>query len=143
VFAEVSKRCYGGLSFGEVGERAALRTYDAAPAHVDPPALPEPKTAEGGLHLVCYKPLFSGPAVERVTELQFQRPRAEVELSAVDAERHGVKTGDEVTLTGGGASVTLRAQVNRKLRAGVARVPDEFAGDVRGAVELSKAEVTA
>jgi len=143
LFAEVSERCYGGLSFGEVGERAALRTYDAAPSHVEPPALPEPKTAEGGLRLVCYKPLFSGPAVERVTELQFQRPRAEVELSAADAERHGVKTGDEVTLTGGGASVTLRARVSRKLRAGIARVPDEFAGEVRGAVELSRAEVTA
>jgi NADH dehydrogenase/NADH:ubiquinone oxidoreductase subunit G len=143
VFEEVSERCYGGLRFGEVGERAALRTYDAAPSHIEAPALPEPKPADGELQLVCYKPLFSGPAVERVTELQFQRPRAEVELSAADAERHGVKTGDEVTLTGGGTSVTLRAQVNRKLRAGIARVPDEFAGGVRGAVGLSKAGVTA
>ena len=59
-----------------------------------------------GLQLVCYKPLFSGPAVERVSELQFQRPRAEVELSAADAERRGIATGDDVTLTGGGATVT-------------------------------------
>jgi NADH dehydrogenase/NADH:ubiquinone oxidoreductase subunit G len=143
VFEEVSERCYGGLRFGEVGERAALRTYDAAPTHIDAPALPEPKTADGGLHLVSYKALFSGPAVERVTELQFQRPRPEVELSTADAEQHGVTTGDDVTLTGGGASVTLRARVNRKLRAGIARVPDEFAGEVRGAVEIAKAEVTA
>ena len=41
--------------------------------------------AGSGLKLVCYKPLFSGPAVERVTELQFQRPQAEVELSEADA----------------------------------------------------------
>jgi NADH-quinone oxidoreductase subunit G len=143
VFEEVSERCYGGLRFGEVGERAALRTYDAAATHTDAPALPEPKPAEGGLHLVCYKPLFSGPAVERVSELQFQRPRAEVELSPADAEQHGVKTGDDVTLTGGDASVTLRARVNRKLRAGIARVPSEFAGEVRGQIELAKAEVTA
>jgi NADH-quinone oxidoreductase subunit G len=140
VFEEVSAHCYGGLRFGEVGERAPLRSYDAAPAHTDAPALPEPKTADGGLQLVSYKPLFSGPAVERVTELHFQRPRPEVELSAADAEQHAVKTGDEVTLTGGGASVTLRVRVNRKLRAGIARVPDEFAGEVRGAVELAKPE---
>ena len=81
VFAEVSERCYGGLSFAEIGERAALRAYEGAPAHTDEPALPEPAVAGGGLRLVCYKPLFSGPAVERVEELQFQRPQAEVELS--------------------------------------------------------------
>ena len=113
VFAEVSERCYAGLPFGEVGERAPLRGYEGAPAHVDPPPLPEPHAAGSGLRLVCYKPLFSGPAVERVSELQFQRPRAEVELSEADAERAAIKTGDEVTLTGGGATVTVRARVAR------------------------------
>jgi hypothetical protein len=48
-----------------------------------------------------------------------------------------VKAGDDVTLTGGGASVTLKARVNRRLRAGIARVPQEFAGDVIGPVEIS------
>ena len=81
VFAEVSERCYGGLSFGEVGERAPLRGYEGAPAHVDPPALPRPHAGGRGPAARDYKPLFSGPAVERVSELQFQRPQAEVELS--------------------------------------------------------------
>jgi NADH-quinone oxidoreductase subunit G len=143
VFAEVSERCYGGLSFSEVGERAALRAYSDAPAHVDEPALPEPHIAGEGLRLVCYKPLFSGPAVERVVELQFQRPQAEVELSRADADRRGIKTGDEVTLTGGGASVTLKARVNRNLKQGVARVAREHAGGVLGTVEVARAEVTA
>jgi NADH-quinone oxidoreductase subunit G len=142
-FEEVSARCYGGLSFGEVGERAALRAYDSAPRHTETPALPEPRGVDGGLRLVSYKPLFSGPAVERVTELQFQRPRAEVELSGADAERYGIRTGDEVTLVSGDASVTLRVRVDRRLRAGVARVPEEHAAGVYGAVEISKAEVTA
>src|SRR5437588_500202 len=31
VFSEVSERCYGGLGFGEVGERAPLRGYEGAP----------------------------------------------------------------------------------------------------------------
>ena len=81
VFAEVSERCYDGLPFGEVGERAPLRGYAGAPTHVDPPPLPAPHAAGSGLKLVCYKPLFSGPAVERVSELQFQRPQAEVTLA--------------------------------------------------------------
>jgi NADH-quinone oxidoreductase subunit G len=136
VFAEISTRCYGGISFGDVGERAALRSYSEAPTHVEEPPLPVPQEPASGLHLVSYKPLFSGPAVERVEELQFQRPRAEVELSRADAERRGIKTGDEVTLTGGGVSVTLRARVNKQLREGVARVAREHAGDVRGTVEV-------
>ena len=89
VFGEVSERVYGGLSFGEVGERAPLRVYPDAPAQVAREALPAPEqTAKRGeIRLVAYKPLFSGAAVERVTELQFQRPQPEVELSAEDARR--------------------------------------------------------
>ncbi len=143
VFAEVSERCYGGLSYSEVGERAALRAYAGAPAHVDEPALPEPHAAGEGLRLVCYKPLFSGPAVERVDELQFQRPQAEVALARADAERRNIKTGDEVTLTGGGASVTLRARIDKSLSAGVVRVAREHAGGVLGTVEVTQAGVTA
>jgi hypothetical protein len=39
--------------------------------------------------------------------------------------------------------VTVKARVNRKLRAGVARIPREFAGEVRGTVEIARAGVTA
>src|SRR6202008_4549954 len=42
-FSEVSERVYGGLTFGEVGERAPLRGYPDAPEHVVPEALPEPR----------------------------------------------------------------------------------------------------
>jgi NADH dehydrogenase/NADH:ubiquinone oxidoreductase subunit G len=137
VFAEVSERCYGGIPFAEVGERAPLRSYTDAPAHVEAPALPAPAaSANGGLRLVCYKPLFSGPAVERVTELQFQRPGAEAELSADDARKHGVANGADVTLSAGGTTVTLRARVNKKLRSGIVRVPQEHAGGLLGTVEV-------
>jgi hypothetical protein len=39
--------------------------------------------------------------------------------------------------------VTVRARVNRKLREGIARIPREFAGEVRGTVDISRAGVTA
>jgi hypothetical protein len=139
LFEQISQSCYGGISFVDVGERAPLRGYDNAPAHVDAPALPAPAPTDGGLRLVAYKPLFSGPAVERVSELQFQRPQAEAEIAADDAQRHGVTNGAEVTLTAGDHSVTLRARVNKKLRPGVVRVARERAGGLQGTVELQTA----
>jgi NADH-quinone oxidoreductase subunit G len=136
VFAEVSERCYGGLPFGEVGERAPLRTYTEAHEHVEAPPLPEPPAAEG-LRLVCYKPLFSGPAVERVDELQFQRPRAEVELSPKDAGDRGIANGASVKVSQNGTSVQLRAQIAKELSAGVVRIAREHAGELQGSVDVS------
>jgi anaerobic selenocysteine-containing dehydrogenase len=78
-----------------------------------------------------------------VPELQFQRPQAEVELSRAEAERRGIRTGDGVTLSAGGAAVTLRARVSRSLRDGVARVAQEHAGGLTGLVEIAPAEVEA
>jgi NADH-quinone oxidoreductase subunit G len=142
VFAEVSARVYGGLAFGEVGERAPLRGYPDAPEHVAREALPEPqqKAKRGEIRLVAYKPLFSGAAVERVTELQFQRPQPELELSADDARRRKIATGDLVTVGSNGSAITLQARVNRRLRTGIARVALEHAEGFGGIVEVAKAE---
>jgi predicted molibdopterin-dependent oxidoreductase YjgC len=142
VFAEVSERVYGGLAFGEVGERAPLRGYPEAEEAVARQPLPEPqqKPRRGEIRLVAYKPLFSGAAVERVAELQFQRPQPELELSAGDARRRKIATGDLVTLGSNGSAITLPARVNRHLREGIARVALEHAGGLGGIVEVTKAE---
>jgi NADH-quinone oxidoreductase subunit G len=137
VFAELSERIYGGLAFGEVGERAPLRGYAGAPEHVEAPPLPEPEAAKGGLRLVCYKPLFSGPAVERVEELQFQRPPAEVSMSRADARARGISNGDPVTVSHNGTSIRLRARIAKDVRDGIVRIAREHAGDLRGTVEVS------
>ena len=142
VFAEVSERVYGGLAFGDVGERAPLRGYPEAQEKVARPALPEPRRQahpKGAIRLVAYKPLFSGAAVERVAELQFQRPQPELELSAEDARRRKIATGDLVTVGSNGSAITLPARVNRRLRAGVARVALEHADGLQGVVVLAKA----
>jgi NADH-quinone oxidoreductase subunit G len=142
VFAEVSERVYGALSFGEVGERAPLRVYPEAQEHVGREVLPEPeqKARRGEIRLVAYKPLFSGAAVERVTELQFQRPQPELEISAGDARRRKVRTGDFVTVGSNGSAITLPVRVNRRLRDGIARVALEHASGLQGVVEVAKAE---
>jgi NADH-quinone oxidoreductase subunit G len=137
VFAEVSERCYGEIPFGEIGERAALRGYSEAPAHSDEPPLPEPHPKDSGLQLVSYKPLFSGPAVERIEELQFQRPQAEVTLSRADAEQQGVKNGDLVTVSSNGTSLDLRVRLSKGLRPGVALVAREHSEALSGRVAIS------
>jgi NADH-quinone oxidoreductase subunit G len=135
VFEEVSAIVFGGIPFGEVGERAALPAAAAAPAAAE--TTPEPARPEG-LRLVRYRPLFSGPAVERTPELSFQRPEPEVELSEQDATARSISTGDAVTVRSNGTSVTLRARIDCALRAGVVRIADEHAGDLLTAVELAK-----
>jgi len=136
VFGELSERIYGGLPFGEVGEQAELRTRSEAPA----PELPEqPAAPKGkGLRLVRYRPLFSGPAVERVPELDFQRAEPEVELSPADARKRKIAAGETVTVSHNGTSLELRARITRDLRTGVVRIAQQHAGDLGGTVEVSK-----
>ena len=145
VFAELSERCFGGIAFGAVGERAPLperATYEPpepAPAAPIPAAEPEPpEHFLGTLRLQRYRPLFSGPAVERVPELQFQRPAAEIELAYDDAQRRQIATGDEVSVRSNGTSLALRARVSRSLAAGSARIADEHAGALHRDVEVIK-----
>jgi NADH-quinone oxidoreductase subunit G len=146
VFEELSGLAYGGIAFGEVGEHAPLpeRTpYEApppAPAAPIPAAPAEP--AEhflGTLRLQRYRPLFAGPAVERVPELAFQRPEPVIELAPDDAERRQIASGDSVSVRSNGTSVELRAQVSRALVAGTARIADEHAGELHRDVEVVKA----
>jgi len=135
VFGEVSEIAFGGLPFGEVREFAPLPPATGIPTK--PETEPLPQTRDQGLRLVRYRPLFSGPAVERVPELQFQRPIAQVELSESDAHARGIRNGDEVTVRSNGTSVTLHARLTSELRAGVVRIADEHAGDLQPSVEVT------
>jgi NADH-quinone oxidoreductase subunit G len=139
VFEELSARIFDGLPFGEVGERAPLRGRSEAPAAALKKP-PEPAARRDGhfLQLLRYRALFSGPAVERVPELEFQRPEAEVELALDDARRRGIATGDEVTVRSNGTSATLRARVNRRLHTGVVRIAEEHAQELHAQVEVTK-----
>ena len=103
-----------------VEEQASLPPRTAATAGGPPVAPPEPANG-GGLRLLPYRPLFAGAAVERVPQLAFQRPLAEIELSAADAKTRGVWTGDAVSVGSNGTARTLTVKVNRRLLDGVAR----------------------
>jgi predicted molibdopterin-dependent oxidoreductase YjgC len=104
---------------------------------VPTPSAPASRNGKGkGLRLVTYRPLFSGPAVERVAELQFQRPAAEIELSPDDAARLSLEPGRPVSVRSNGASLELRARVNDRLAVGVARVAAEHAEGLGTHVEV-------
>jgi len=110
--------------------RATLRRLPAAAA--------EHATQTGPLRLARYRPLFSGPEVERVPELQFQRPQPEVELAADDAAARGIQTGDLVRVHSNGTTVSLRARVTEQLAAGAVRIADEHAGELSEGVEVTR-----
>jgi NADH-quinone oxidoreductase subunit G len=146
VFAELSEHLFTDLALEDLGLHAPLparHAYVSPEAATTPAPAPLPTPADahfvGELRLHRYRPLVSGPAVDRVRELAFLRPEREVELSAEDAARRGISSGDTVLVRSNGTSVELRARVNRKLVEGVARVADEHAADLHAAVEVVRA----
>jgi NADH dehydrogenase/NADH:ubiquinone oxidoreductase subunit G len=134
VFEEISERCFGGISFGEVGERATLPPRAEQPAEgADQIVLPSGK----GLRLIAYRPLFSGAAVDRTPELQFQRPSGEVQLSREDADARQIRNGQTVTVSSNGTSIELRVRIARDLAAGTIRVARDDARDLHAVVEVT------
>ncbi len=140
VYSELAKSLFRDLPLVHLGVHAPLPARQAyvAPAPATTPAA-VPGGAGSALRLHRYRPLFSGPAVERVPELGFQRPIREAELAPADAEDRGIANGDAVRLHSNGTSVELRARVNRKLIAGVVRVAEEHAAELHPEVEVVKA----
>jgi NADH dehydrogenase/NADH:ubiquinone oxidoreductase subunit G len=134
LFDEVAAKCFGGIAFSDVGERAELPPRAEAVSETF--KVPDTGASGAGLRLVAYRPLFSGAAVERTPELDFQEPAAEIQLSREDAEARGIRSGQTVTVSSNGTSVELRAQVARDLQAGVARVPRRHAGELHATVEV-------
>jgi len=120
-------------------EHAPLPPAEAERAAVPTPAVRARKSAGRGLELVRYRGLFSGPAVERVPQLQFQRALAEVEISTADARERGILAGDAVLVRSNGTSKTLTARLNRRLLAGVVRIEDEHAEGLASRVEVTSA----
>src|SRR3989441_187171 len=138
VFDELSALIYDGIAFGAVGEHAPLHERRAPTERAAAPQR-EPEEPGRGLRLVAYQPLFSGAAVERVPELQFQRPAPELELAHADARELGVAGGDEVVIRSNGTSARLRARVSRALAAGTVRAADEHVRGLAPYVEVTKA----
>jgi NADH-quinone oxidoreductase subunit G len=136
VFDEVSAKCFGGITLAELGERAPLPSAPSGAASPAPKRAKAARAGAKGLRLVAYKALFSGSAVERTPELDFQRPEPEVWLSADDARTRKIRNGAPVTVSSNGTSVELRARIARDLAPGAVRIAAEHAGDLHATVEV-------
>ena len=106
---------------------------------------PDPQAATGkpagpGLEVVRYRSLFEGPAVERVPQLQFQRPAAEVELAHDDATAREIVPGETVRVSSNGTSKVLSATLSRKLRSGVVRIAAEHAEGLADRVQVERGD---
>ena len=146
VFEELSERCFGGIPFGAVGERAPLpdRTPYVAPEPA--PAAPHPAgrgRAAGALPRHAAPPALPAALLRPGRRARARAPvpaaEAEIELAYDDAQRRQIATGDEVSVRSNGTSLALRARVSRALAAGTARIADEHAGELHRDVEVVKA----
>ena len=63
--------------------------------------------------------MWAGPITELNPPLKFLPPQQRVELSPADAERLGLKIGDEVQVAQNGSSVDARSQIKERVAEGV------------------------
>ncbi len=90
-------------------------TRRAASAEAAPPAHPAP----GSLALSTYRDLWVGPITELNPPLRFLQPQQRVELSVSDAERLGLKAGEEVSVSQNGTSLGARVAIRERVPEGV------------------------
>ena len=138
---EVSTALPGGEAGGVASADATRREANPASADVSgasgsvsgestPPAFSDPET--GGpelLALSTYRDLWAGPVTELNPPLKFLQPQQRVELSLVDAERLGLKSGDEVSVSQGDASVLARVSVKERVPEGTCLLLEGTAED--------------
>jgi NADH-quinone oxidoreductase subunit G len=115
---------YAGLTLDAIGGRGirwpaseAAAAFEGAawePVELDVPAA-VPAGSEGALRLGTFRSLWSSKEVDVSPSLRFLRPRQVVELSPADAERLGIRDGDQVEVGSNGTrvkgAVKLRAAV--------------------------------
>ncbi|HEX8689227.1 MAG TPA: molybdopterin dinucleotide binding domain-containing protein, partial [Solirubrobacterales bacterium] len=71
------------------------------------------------LVLGTYRDLWAGTITELNPPLKFLEPRQTVEISLADAERLGLKSGDEVAVGQNGTSVAARVAIKERVQEGV------------------------
>jgi len=118
---------YAGLTLDAIGGRGvrwpaseAAGALGATPWQLAELGVP-PATgaAEAGtLRLGTWRSLWAAPEVDLSPALQFMRPRQVVELSPADADRLGVRDGDEVEVGGNGTRVRGAARLRASVPGG-------------------------
>jgi anaerobic selenocysteine-containing dehydrogenase len=95
---------------GAVGTDSPDTQRDSASAESGP---------AGPLVLGTYRDLWAGPITELNPPLRFLAPQQRVEMSVADADRLGVKGGDEVRVGQNGSSVLAKVDIKERITEGV------------------------
>jgi NADH-quinone oxidoreductase subunit G len=114
-----------GIRWQDTEARAAAPKPDEAsgagsPKHSsEAPAERFGDPAPDALTLGTYRDLWAGPITELNPPLRFLAPQQRVELSIPDADRLGLKSGDEVKVAQNGTSVRVRVAIRERVNEGV------------------------
>jgi NADH-quinone oxidoreductase subunit G len=118
-----SVRLYEGLTLAGLagrGERWPAKRTEPAPAGGEPAGADAVADAVGRLRLGAYRPLWAAPEVEASPALRFLvREEPVAELSPRDAERLGLRQGDEVQVSDGEHALLARLELRDAVPAGV------------------------
>jgi anaerobic selenocysteine-containing dehydrogenase len=78
-----------------------------------------PSPAAPPLQLGTYRDIWAGPITELNPPLKFLQPQQRLELAPYDAERLGVKSGDEVDVSQNGTTVRAQVTIRERVEQGV------------------------
>jgi NADH-quinone oxidoreductase subunit G len=114
---------YRRLTLDEVGGRGIRWQERDAAGQLAQTPLPErvvetPPEPPEGLRLGTARSLWAGRETDHAPSLRFLSPRQLAELSAEDAERLGIASGDEIEVAVNGTSVRARAALRARVPAG-------------------------
>jgi NADH-quinone oxidoreductase subunit G len=99
---------------GRTGKATAVKAPRAAKARAP--------LAADALQVVAYRPLVSGPAVERAERLRFLQPD-QIVLAHADAERLGLAEGQQVVAVHAGGRTSGPLHLSRTQQTGAVRLP--------------------
>jgi NADH-quinone oxidoreductase subunit G len=126
---------YNGIADSDIAGRGIR--WQEAPARANVPEPPEapgagsPKhsseapaerfgdPAPGALTLSTYRDLWAGPITELNPPLRFLQPQQRVELSVSDAERLGLKAGEDVAVSQNGTRLRAKVAIRERVPEGV------------------------
>jgi NADH-quinone oxidoreductase subunit G len=115
---------YGGLTLEEIGGRGARWQEREQASALEAVPLPDtqletpPELPDHGLRLGTVPSLWSGRETQYAAVLRFLAPEQTLEISIEDAQRLGVHSGDQVSVSVNGRSVRARARVHDPVPAG-------------------------
>ncbi len=108
-----------GTPSERLAESAQTTTSDGGGASGRLPSEEGVPTASSALTLGTYRDLWAGPITELNPPLRFLEPRQRIELSVADAERFGLKSGDEVSVNQNGSNVRANVAIRERVQEGV------------------------